>query len=346
MSAYTEEHFEEIKGGGDGYGSDPEIETKTKTNVVGSYSSKGALREGLGVRGHLPQDNTRFQYVDAFTRHQEYIRMYVSAYINPNREAEIAKAQAATVTDRSILEKEHRFVWDPKVQDSELDWNQRLAKRYYDKLFKEYALCDLSRYKTGEVALRWRTQKEVFSGKGQFVCGSKACDTSRGLQSWEVNFKYLEANEKKNVLVKVRLCSKCSSKLNYKSLKRKAKIRKRMDSAPNKRRRVEEIHHSELHVNHHTPKEEGSNRLNDQNEDRCSEKYSDSDSDVRRLRKRTMTGNCGDSSVTRVGSRSPVESEEEEVSQPLSSVWEGKREKDETELREEEMDQYLEDLFV
>lgn len=41
------------------------------------------------------------------------------------------------------------------------------------KLFKEYAIADLSRYKEGRVGLRWRTQKEVVSGRGQFVCGAK-----------------------------------------------------------------------------------------------------------------------------------------------------------------------------
>lgn len=41
------------------------------------------------------------------------------------------------------------------------------------KLFKEYAIADLSRYKEGRVGLRWRTQEEVVSGRGQFVCGAK-----------------------------------------------------------------------------------------------------------------------------------------------------------------------------
>ena len=40
-------------------------------------------------------------------------------------------------------------------------------------------------------------------GKGQFVCGHKKCSESEMMRTWEVNFAYLEAGEKKNALVKV-----------------------------------------------------------------------------------------------------------------------------------------------
>lgn len=54
-----------------------------------------------------------------------------------------------------------------------------------------------------QVALRWRTEKEVVVGKGQFQCGSKKCQIKEGLRSWEVNFGYEEQGEKKNALVKL-----------------------------------------------------------------------------------------------------------------------------------------------
>ena len=41
------------------------------------------------------------------------------------------------------------------------------------KLYKEYAIADLSRHREGKVGLRWRTQKEVVSGRGQFICAAK-----------------------------------------------------------------------------------------------------------------------------------------------------------------------------
>ena len=33
-----------------------------------------------------------------------------------------------------------------------------MAVKYYNKLFKEYCIADMSRYKTGQIGLRWRTQ--------------------------------------------------------------------------------------------------------------------------------------------------------------------------------------------
>mmetsp|Transcript_22470 Transcript_22470/g.27453 ORF Transcript_22470/g.27453 Transcript_22470/m.27453 type:complete len:278 (+) Transcript_22470:61-894(+) len=55
-------------------------------------------------------------------------------------------------------------------------WQERMAHKYHQCLFREYALADLSRCPSGgSVGLRWRTEKEVRSGKGQFTCGNKHC---------------------------------------------------------------------------------------------------------------------------------------------------------------------------
>lgn len=54
------------------------------------------------------------------------------------------------------------------------------------------------------MALRWRIEKEVVVGKGQFECGNKKCQSNEDLRSWEVNFAYEEQGEKKNALVKLR----------------------------------------------------------------------------------------------------------------------------------------------
>lgn len=116
-------------------------------------------------------------------------------------------------TDLDVIREEIRFVWDES--DDASTWEKRLAKRYYDKLFKEYCICDLSLYKLNKVAMRWRIEKEVIEGKGQFICGNKKCNEKDGLKSWEVNFAYNEHGEKKNALVKLRLCADCSYKLNY-----------------------------------------------------------------------------------------------------------------------------------
>lgn len=51
--------------------------------------------------------------------------------------------------------------------------------------------------------MRWRIEKEVIVGKGQFECGNKKCNEKENLRSWEVNFGYVEHGEKKNALVKL-----------------------------------------------------------------------------------------------------------------------------------------------
>lgn len=125
-----------------------------------------------------------------------------------------------------MIRSNHRFLWDDDTEPE--DWENRLAKKYYSKLFKEYCICDLSHYKDNKIAMRWRTEAEVVAGKGQFVCGSKCCPEKKELRSWEVNFTYVEGSQKKTALVKLRLCSSCSRKLNYRSQKRLAKKQKRL----------------------------------------------------------------------------------------------------------------------
>eukprot|EP00914_Ancora_sagittata_P032719 GHVO01066097.1.p1 GENE.GHVO01066097.1~~GHVO01066097.1.p1 ORF type:complete len:266 (-),score=48.10 GHVO01066097.1:44-820(-) len=132
-----------------------------------------------------------------------------------------AMASTKLKSDHELLTEAHEFLWEDYQQPS--SWEEKLAKAYYDRLYKEYALADLTKYKTGQIGLRWRTQKEVIHGKGQFVCGNLACEVRQqnALKSYEVNFKYKEKGMRKNALVKLRLCGKCAAKLHYKSLRRR-----------------------------------------------------------------------------------------------------------------------------
>jgi protein FRA10AC1 len=129
-----------------------------------------------------------------------------------------------------------RFLREEEEVDS---WESRLAQKYYDKLFKEYCLGDFSRYKTGQVGLRWRTEKECIHGKGHFVCGNLKCDRIDELHSWEVHFRYKEAGESKEALVKIRLCPECTEKLHY-GRRRKRKVLDHEDPPKPKEQRFEE----------------------------------------------------------------------------------------------------------
>ncbi|KAK9813683.1 hypothetical protein WJX73_003513 [Symbiochloris irregularis] len=123
-------------------------------------------------------------------------------------------------TDYDSLVEQHRFIRQPE-DDRGNSWEVRLARKYYSKLFKEYAIVDLSRYKLGQLGLRWRTEAEVREGKGQFLCGAKGCSEQRTLASFEVPFSYMEAGQRKQALVKVRLCPKHAIQLNYRKTQEK-----------------------------------------------------------------------------------------------------------------------------
>ncbi|KAM9323794.1 protein FRA10AC1 [Gastrophryne carolinensis] len=157
--------------------------------------------------------NWRFHLIsmDAFARHQKFVNDYILYYGGKMEDFREARARK---TDLDVIRENHRFLWQEEDEE-EMTWEKRLAKKYYDKLFKEYCIADLSRYKENKFGFRWRVEKEVVSGKGQFSCGNKRCDEKEGLKSWEVNFAYMEQGEKRNALVKLRLCPECSYKLNF-----------------------------------------------------------------------------------------------------------------------------------
>ena len=117
-------------------------------------------------------------------------------------------------TDQDALRGAHRFLRSPE-DEADTSWESRLAKRYYDRLYKEYAVADLSQYAAKRVGLRWRTEREVVAGKGQFSCGAKGCDAADGLATFEVPFAYAEAGEDKQALVKLRVCGPCAAKLHH-----------------------------------------------------------------------------------------------------------------------------------
>lgn len=137
---------------------------------------------------------------------------------------------------------------------STLAWEKELVVKYYRSLFREYAVCDLKKYKTKGIALRWRSETEVMSGIGQQTCSSTRCEhhlptllqtsplprsqidgdhdqaededaidplVNTTLYEFQVPFAYEEddavSKEKtrKNVLVKLILCERCGSKLSY-----------------------------------------------------------------------------------------------------------------------------------
>ncbi|XP_064000779.1 protein FRA10AC1 [Pogoniulus pusillus] len=166
--------------------------------------------------------------MDAYQRHKKFVSDYILYY--GGKIEDFRRSGANDKTDLDVIRENHRFLWN-EDDEADMNWEKRLAKKYYEKLFKEYCIADLSRYKENKFGFRWRHEKEVISGKGQFSCGNKHCDEKEGLKSWEVNFGYMEHGEKRNALVKLRLCPECSYKLNFHHRRKEVKAHKKKGTA-------------------------------------------------------------------------------------------------------------------
>ncbi|KAF0982088.1 hypothetical protein FDP41_011949 [Naegleria fowleri] len=146
--------------------------------------------------------------------------------------------------DMQILKKHYQFVRPSSEQADENDdpdeaYGKTLAKEYESKLFRDYAVADLSKYKEGKLGLRWRNEKEVLDGKGDSVCGNVACSATNDLESSLLNFSYREHNIPKQCLVKVCLCPPCYRKLNKIHKKRKKEEKKLLKEEQKKKLKKE-----------------------------------------------------------------------------------------------------------
>lgn len=168
----------------------------------------------------------------AYQRHQRYVRS-VQLYGDSRIGGESSTAKR---TDFDILKASHQFLRDDDDEEEDnLSYDETVALKYYRGLFKEFAVCDLKHYKSGNISLRWRTEDEVISGAGQFSCGNTRCKWHApdqlenstkppALITLEVPFGYIEHEEAKSALVKLVLCSKCKKKLTWKRDKEKAAL--------------------------------------------------------------------------------------------------------------------------
>ncbi|XP_044154034.1 protein FRA10AC1 [Bufo gargarizans] len=253
--------------------------------------------------------NQRFHLIsmDAFARHQKFVNDYILYYGGKLQDFQLPKGNRKT--DLDVIRENHRFLWQEEDEE-DMSWEKRIAKKYHDKLFKEYCIADLSRYKENKFGFRWRVEKEVVSGKGQFFCGNKRCDEKEGLKSWEVNFGYEEHGEKRNALVKLRLCPECSYKLNF--------HHRRKEAHPKTRKR-------KLSAEAGEPSRKKSK-----------------DSRKKRKPKATSSERHEDSSESGTD-----DSKEDEDGGANNEIWKGpQKETDDEKSREEEFDEYFQDMFL
>ena len=155
--------------------------------------------------------------------------------------------------------------------------------------------------------MRWRVEKEVVTGKGQFVCANKKCEERKKLRTWEVNFGYVEGGKKKNALIKCRLCFECSYKLNYHHKKKEVTRKKKKEKKKKHKKR------------RHRDSSSSSSE-----EDSSSDEKQKSESKAEKKK---------------------VE-QEEKLEQQASEVWSKPVEREEEKSRNDVFDEFLEDLFL
>ncbi|KAM6951575.1 protein FRA10AC1 [Aplochiton taeniatus] len=256
--------------------------------------------------------------MNAFERHQKFVSDYILYY--GGKMADLKRSTDKDKTDLDVVRENHRFLWREEDEE-EMTWEKELAKKYYDKLFKEYCIADLSRYKENKFGFRWRIENEVVSGKGQFQCGNKHCEKPEALKSWEVNFAYVELGDKRNALVKLRLCPECSFKLNYhhkrKEVKVKKKSRRQSEGSPDQPQKKRSKRRLSSRSKKRKDKRKHGERLSSSGSSEESQ-HSDKDSEV----------------------------EEKADGQSEADHWKGPAPTVEEKSREEEFDDYFEDMFL
>jgi protein FRA10AC1 len=64
-----------------------------------------------------------------------------------------SSSSTSFATEFDILRASHKFLrQDNDIAESHnTSWNDQLAQKYYDNLFREFAVCDLKHYKSGNV---------------------------------------------------------------------------------------------------------------------------------------------------------------------------------------------------
>ncbi|XP_059180472.1 protein FRA10AC1 [Centropristis striata] len=274
------------------------------------HSNEVDREEARNRRAHLISLN-------AFERHKKFVGDYILYY--GGQMADFRRSSAKDKTDSDVLRENHRFLWRDEDEE-DMTWEKELAKKYYDKLFKEYCIADLSRYKENKFGFRWRTEDEVVSGKGQFQCGNKRCEKQEGLKSWEVNFAYVEHGEKKNALVKLRLCPECSFKLNYHHKRKEVKAKTKGISQENQEPPEKKKKSKKKRSSSHSKKHKHKRRRDRSAYSSSSEESQDSDKDS--------------------------EAGDEPEGQSEADHWRGPAPAIEEKSREEEFDEYFEDMFL
>lgn len=89
---------------------------------------------------------SQMRYMNPYDIHKALVNEYILR--RPGDTRLLRRDRSKDRTDLDVIRENHKFLWDDETPDT---WEAQFAKKYYDKLFKEYCLGDLSRYKENKV---------------------------------------------------------------------------------------------------------------------------------------------------------------------------------------------------
>ncbi|KAL6735396.1 hypothetical protein Aduo_005842 [Ancylostoma duodenale] len=85
--------------------------------------------------GRMHRQITRMMAMDAYSRHKELINLYHLSH--PGATSILRRDTSKDRTDYDVLKDNHKFLWNEEDCASLANsWEARMAKKYYDKLFK------------------------------------------------------------------------------------------------------------------------------------------------------------------------------------------------------------------
>lgn len=99
------------------------------------------------------------RYMNPYDVHKALINEYILRRSGDTRL--LRRDTSRDKTDIDIVKENHRFLWNE--DDKPLSWEEEFARKYYDKLFKEYCIGDLSRYKENKVRFTFYPNRYVYT---------------------------------------------------------------------------------------------------------------------------------------------------------------------------------------
>lgn len=91
-----------------------------------------------------------FKDLNPYQLHQKLINEYILKRPGDTDKLYV-RDTSKDKTDLDVIRENHQFLWND-ISCSDVDsWEKQLAKKYYDKLFKEYCIADLTMYKENKV---------------------------------------------------------------------------------------------------------------------------------------------------------------------------------------------------